>query len=127
MGSSQYSPWKHDWKAYPSDISLKEVTKSTGISRITASKYLGILKAEGRSKYPKDLDMWSFIGSKKVSRNRNRSSKTQTHRYTVRGAYTRSRRQEGMVVETVSESDSTTSSGTSSRTGQSRSIGSLGI
>ncbi len=35
-------------KAHPSDLSLKEVTKATGISRITASKYLGILKAEGK-------------------------------------------------------------------------------
>ncbi len=39
-----------DWKAYPSDISLKEVTRSTGISRMTVSKYLGILKAGGRIK-----------------------------------------------------------------------------
>lgn len=35
-------------KAHPLDLSLKEIAKATQMSRITVSKYLGILKAEGK-------------------------------------------------------------------------------
>ena len=35
-------------KVYPCDLSIGEVARAVGVSDLTASKYLGILEAEGR-------------------------------------------------------------------------------